>query len=651
VLGRTREALALALAIGVFAGPPASASAAVSFTPAGGSPFAVGTAPSELAAGDLNGDGTVDLVVANYSSGNVSVLLGNGSGAFTAAAGSPYAAGDRPNGVAIGNVNAAGGPDILAANYGSDNVTVLLNDGSASFAPAAGSPYAVGSQPSAVVIGNFNAGGAPDLATTNIGSNNVSVLLGNGSGGFAPAAGSPVAVGMGPIAETLGDFNADARPDLAVANRASNNVTVLLGDGNGSFLAAGPPPTVGSSPSAISVADLNGDGRQDLAAANRFSNNVSVLLGNGGGGFAAVIGSPFGVGINPEAVEIGDIDGDGRPDLATANFGSNNFSVLLGNGSAGFTAAAGTPVATTSSPNWLVLRDFNADAKLDFASAIFFGDSVEVRLNTTAPPHSLTAGPVAFGTQALTTVSAPQGVVFSNTSEIGPLRVARVETSGSGADDFLISHDTCTGRSIAVSATCDVHIRFAPSSPGGTSATLVITDDTPGGPATVALTGTGGAPPGAAGAPGGSGPAGGTGPTGDAGPAGAGGTAGTTGSAGTTGATGATGAAGVGTVGESGQTGPQGLAGPSGETGAEGPAGPTSKVKCKVRQIKRAKKRGKRVRVTCRVKTATVARARLTYRGQAIAVRRVRSGTRHVVFHLAHGHLRGSYRLVVTPVG
>src|ERR1039458_9200554 len=310
----------------------ASTAANAQFTPAPGSPFAVGTNPWSAAVGDFNGDGKPDLAVANESSNNVTVLLGNGSGGFTAASGSPFAAGANPYSVAVGDFNGDGKPDLAVANYSSNNVTVLLGNGSGGFTAASGSPFAAGILPVSVAGGGFNGDGKPDLALANYGSNNVTVLLGNGSGGFTPASGSPFAVGTGPNSVAVGDFNGDGKPDLAVANSSSNNVTVLLGNGSGGFTAAaGSPFAVGARPYSVAVGDFNGDGNPDLAAANLDSDNVTVLLGNGSGGFTAASGSPFAVGTGPASVAVGDFNGDGKPDLAVANlyFTSNNVTVLL----------------------------------------------------------------------------------------------------------------------------------------------------------------------------------------------------------------------------------------------------------------------------------------------------------------------------------
>ena len=158
-----------------------SATARAQFTPATGSPYTVGAGPNSLAVGDFNGDGTPDLAIANTGTNNVTVLLGNGAGGFTAAPGSPIPVGADPFSVAVGDFNRDGNPDLAIANANDYNVTVLLGNGAGGFTAAPGSPFPVGTVPDSVAVGDFNGDGAPDLAIANVGDDTVTVLLGDGT--------------------------------------------------------------------------------------------------------------------------------------------------------------------------------------------------------------------------------------------------------------------------------------------------------------------------------------------------------------------------------------------------------------------------------------------------------------------------------------
>ena len=186
-------------------------------------------------------------------------------------------------------------------------------------------------------MGDVNGDGKPDLAVADQGSNAVSVLLGNGDGTFQ--AQKTFATGSAPRSVSLGDVNGDGNLDLVVANEGSNSVSVLLGNGNGSFqgqrtFAAGAAPT------AVALGDVTGDAKLDLVVANLATNNVSVLLGNGDGTFQAQSG--FAAGSQPFAVALGDGNGDGKLDLVVANESSGTASVLLGNVVGNFTGQAYT---------------------------------------------------------------------------------------------------------------------------------------------------------------------------------------------------------------------------------------------------------------------------------------------------------------------
>jgi hypothetical protein len=208
--------------------------------------------------------------------------------------------------VAVGDFNLDGRPDLATANAGfSSKVTILIGDGTGNFTPVAISPVVAGINPFSVAVGDFNLDGRPDVATGNFGSDDVTILLNSCTvracpTNFTQPATSPVGAGDAPFTVAVGDFNLDGRPDLATANRDSDDVTILIGAGTGNFTPAPTSPeTVGDAPRSVAVGDFNNDGRPDLAAANFNSHNVTILLGDGTGNFTQPATSPEVVGFNP----------------------------------------------------------------------------------------------------------------------------------------------------------------------------------------------------------------------------------------------------------------------------------------------------------------------------------------------------------------
>ncbi len=277
------------------------------------------------------------------------------------------AAEDEANAVAAADFNLDGKPDLAVANFRTDNLTVVLGDGSGGFSPAAGSPVSAGGGPESVAAGDFNRDGKPDLAVANVISDNVTILLGDGSGGFSAAAGTPVGVGDGPFSLAAGDFNRDGKLDLVTANFVSGTVTILLGNGSGGFTEAfGSPVRVGDMPLSVAVADFNFDEKPDVAVGKTSfgTGTVSILIGNGGGGFSEATGSPLGVGNFLTSVTVGDLNLDDRPDLVVT-IGAG-IMALLGDGSGSFSPTASSPVAAGVAPASVEVGDFNLEPVMHF---------------------------------------------------------------------------------------------------------------------------------------------------------------------------------------------------------------------------------------------------------------------------------------------
>jgi hypothetical protein len=528
---------------------PANVLGAVDFAPAGGSPFPVGESPTSLATGDFNEDGRLDVAVTNAGSASVSVRLGDGTGAFPAEApGSPVGVGPNPRSVEAGDLNGDGHLDLAIANANADSVSVRLGDGTGAFpTEPAGSPFAVGSSPFAVALGDLNGDSRLDLVAANLGASNVSVRLGDGTGAFpTEPAGSPFGVGAGPWSVVLEDFNADGRLDLATSNvnPSANNVSVRLGDGTGAFPTQPPGSPFGvggSAPRRVAAGDVNGDGHLDLVTANLLSDNVSVLLGDGMGAFPTrPAGSPFAVGEGPNGVQLGDLNGDGRLDLVTSDSSSDSVSVRLGSGAGAFLASpAGSPYKAGGSPNAVRLGDLTGDGLLDVVNSNFDSDDVTSLVGTGSLVLSLTPRELVFGSQPVTTIGSAQTVTVNNT-DTAAVAIRSVRVVGAGRDDFLVSGDGCSGTWLApTTGSCTISVRFAPTQAGSRAATLRVLVGGALTPYDVTLAGTGAdAPIGPAGPPG---PAGPSGPGGSPGANGADGAAGPPGPAGTGGAAGAQG--------------------------------------------------------------------------------------------------------------
>jgi hypothetical protein len=388
--------------------------------------LSVGHYPFSLAVGDFKGDGTLDLAVANYGYGSntVSVLLGNGDGTFQAARNFPTGRG--PHSVVVGDFTGDGVPDLAVANFASNDVSILLGNGDGTFQAPRNFP--AGARPYSVAVGDFNGDGHPDLAVANYGGNKVSVLLGNGDGTFLTA--RDFAAGSGPESVAEGDFTGDGVPDLAVANAASENVSVLLGNGDGTFQAAR-NYDVGGTPASVAVGDFTGNGILDLAVANRevINGYVSVLLGNGDGTFQPARNFP--ARNDPIFIAVVDFTGNGILDLAVADAGDpihgdlGDVSILLGNGDGTFQAARNYPTGTYSDA--VAVGDFNSDGVLDLAVANYVSNNVSVLLGngdgTFQAARNVPAG------------SHPQSVAVGNFTGNGILDLAVADAGDSNHGD------------------------------------------------------------------------------------------------------------------------------------------------------------------------------------------------------------------------
>jgi hypothetical protein len=513
-----------------------------SFQPAVSYP--AGPSPRAVIAADLNGDKRDDLVVADEScliifppcqtsGGSVSILIANGDGTFQAPV--SYPVNGYPVSVAVGDFNGDGKLDLVVANGNSPGtISVLLEKGDGTFQSPV--DYATVQNPQAVTVGDFNGDGKLDLAVAAGGSfqGAVSILLGNGNGTFQAHVDYPL--GQGPISIVAADLNHDGKLDLAVANNSDNSVSVLLGNGNGTFQNQTTYRPGHLNLTTLAVGDFNGDGNPDLAVANNFDNTITLLLGKGDGTFPTALDYEYSAGGSSFALAAADFRAVGALDLAVANFGGgagNSLSVLLNSSVAalfpGRLSFAIQIVGRNSTPQSVQLSNPGA-APLRIGSTATTGDFAETndcgsalaigvkcsidvsfaptasgtRIGTvaitdnavnnpqtipltgtgTGAAISLSPSSLTFPSQLVTTTSAAQTVNLSNPGD-SVLMITSFAING----DFAQTNQCAN--TIAPAASCSIQITFLPSVTGLRNGTLTIIDNVPGSPHSVVLSGTG----------------------------------------------------------------------------------------------------------------------------------------------------------------
>ena len=392
---------------------------------------------------DFNGDGIPDLVI--LGNDNISVLLGNGNGTFTAAPSPPT---DLPGAIAVGDFNGDGIPDLAVAPVADEaDSEVLLGNGDGTFTIAGGST-GFGSDAltsNAIAVGDFNGDGKLDLVETCASRDDqpcdlLLIQFGNGDGTFTLSCELSLSF-EGSQSMAVGDFNGDGQPDVAVINSLANGVNVFLNKG-GCPSAVSAIPATGDGPTSIAAADFNGDGKLDLAVANSGSNNVTILLGNGDGTFTAAA-SPA-TGMAPNSLAVGDFNGDGVPDLAVANAGSSNVTILLGNGD-GTLKAATSPTADTGSTS-VTAADFNGDGREDLVVANSRDSSATALLAETALTIATVnnISPVGVGTHLVKAIYSGDVNYGGSTSAEVSLTVVPPGLTLSGAAVSIVAGATGT---------------------------------------------------------------------------------------------------------------------------------------------------------------------------------------------------------------
>jgi VCBS repeat protein/centrosomal CEP192-like protein len=441
-----------------------------------------------IVAADFNKDGKLDLAISSpfggSSGGVVTLLKGSGTGSFTQ---TQFDVGNFADGIVAADLNGDGFMDVAVVNKGDNTVSILLNNKSGGFTVTG--PYPTGGQqPVALAAGNFRLTGHMDLAIAHSADGTLTILPNDGTGKFGAAV-QTISLGSAstPSSVVAGDFNGDGNPDVAVGTSGGSSISVFLNSA-GHF---GTPNTISNLGQVgwLATASLRNNGILDLVAVAGFD-NVSVLLGNGNGTFAAPAKYPVGTAV---AVTVADVTGDGVPDLIVANEGDSTIGVLAGqiNSSTGKPTGTFSPQeiffvngsASTVDPDDLVAGDFNKDGFMDIAAVTAAG-SFSVYLNT--PAAALSTRSLAFPVEQLGSTSGSQTAQLFSSGVASLKPVISVSPS-----DYTITSNTCTGVTLVAGTNCSVSLDFSPKDINTRAGTLIFKDAAVGGQQKVSLSGTG----------------------------------------------------------------------------------------------------------------------------------------------------------------
>jgi hypothetical protein len=265
----------------------------------------------------------------------------------------PVSKGPAP--IAIADVNHDGKPDIIVGNSGDSTVSILLNDGHRHFTPAPGSPFPCGKNPNDIAVADMNGDGNPDLVIANTGTPYITILLGDGKGGFKPSPHSPFATTVRPHVHgvAIGDFMGDGKPAVVTDSWGNDQILLIPSDGHGNLLLPGKFFHADiHSDAGVRAADFTHSGHLDIVTTSQRDNAVGLMLGDGHGGFRRARGSPFPAGLETWSFTVGDINDDGNPDVIVFPYQRDlpdpsklGVTVLLGDGKGGFATMPGSPLS------------------------------------------------------------------------------------------------------------------------------------------------------------------------------------------------------------------------------------------------------------------------------------------------------------------
>lgn len=334
----------------------------------------VGRGPGAIAVADVNHDGKHDIIVANEQEGTVAVLLGEATGHFSAASGSPFRCGPNPSDIAVADMNGDGNPDLVIANTQTPYITILLGDGHGGFKPSPHSPFATQSKPHphGVTVGDFMGDGKPAVVTDSWGNDQILLIPSDGHGNLLLPGRFLDADVHSDAGVRAADFNKDGKLDIVTTSQSASAVGLTLGDGKGGFhKAPGSPFPAADDSWVFTIADVNGDGNPDVAVIpyerdmhDPMKLGVTVLLGDGKGGFTTMRGSSFSLEgcRGPARIAAGDVNGDGLRDMVVSCAQNNKLMMFLGTRSGGFQRSS---IDVLTGWSGLAIADLNGDGKED----------------------------------------------------------------------------------------------------------------------------------------------------------------------------------------------------------------------------------------------------------------------------------------------
>ena len=441
--------------------------------------FTTGTAPYDVAFGDLDGDGKADMVVTNNQSAFISVYR-NTSTSGTITSGSfatnvDFTVANAPTLVSLGDVDGDGKLDIVVTGHFSNSISVLRNVSTSgtittsSFEPKV--DFSTAADPYGIAIGDLDVDGKPDMVAVNNISYVASVLRNTSTGGTLTGSSFATAVnfiaGNHSYFVALGDIDGDGKLDMAVSNSQANTVSVFRNTStsgtitSGSFAAA-VDFTTGTNPYGVSLGDIDGDGKLDMAVTNNNSTGgVSVFRNTATSGtittssFAVKV--DFASGINPECIALGDADGDGKVDMAVTNNGSNTVSVFKNTATSGTITTSSfankVDFTTGTNPHGISLCDIDGDEKLDMALTNSVSNTVSVFRNigiVNSPAVTISGNTTFCAGGSITLTSQGTGTyLWSPNGET----TQAISVTQSGSYSVTVTNNTCQVTSLPVVVT------------------------------------------------------------------------------------------------------------------------------------------------------------------------------------------------------